>query len=276
MNIKTIGYSAFIAGSLLLSGCSNDGDYTIIEEQIPDSLLVDDSPSILEGGQTNDISVVSTPKVLNDSWSSIMEKEGYNVKLNQNFFKRVVDFSREIKADPVDLTFIMFQESKFDPSKKSAGGYVGLIQMDKTSFNDCALKMFEFEKYKKDHPQEDITLLDYVDKSSNKDFKKPNIGKDKISFDEYRHLSPEKQFKYAEAYIKYRIHEKGLNGRKIPSNQLWALIHRPSDYDKSSELNGRARLLNAVKNGGKIGGEYVKGIKEISPIDYRRIVRLVH
>ena len=74
--------------------------------------------------------------------------------------------------------------------------------------------------------------------------------------------------------MSYRIHEKGLNGKNIPSNQLWALIHRPTDYNKPSELNTRARILNAVKNGGTVGGVRVKGIKEISPVDFRRIMRV--
>lgn len=286
MSINKIGYATIIAGTLLLSCCSKrqgDNPSTMNEtvSEYVDSCQSTNHPEMAKTIKpAADVSfaspVLNKPSdILNDAWTSVMEKDGYKVKLTPKFFQQVIDFSRKNKLNAVDLTFIMFQESKFQSTERSSFGSVGLLQMDKTSFNNCALKMFEYEKYKKDNPDKDITLRDYLSESSKGGFKKPDIGKDRITFEQYSKLSPEKQFKYTEAYIKYRIHEKGLNGKKIPSNQLWALIHRPTDYDKSTELNGRARLLNVVKNGGTFGKSKVKGVREISARDFYRIIKSV-
>lgn len=215
---------------------------------------------------SNAEAVASPAKKLSKAWSDILTKadsKKRKIIVSPEFFDELIRFAKEIKANPVDFTFIMFKESRFDPKTKCRD-YLGLIQMDSTAFTECALGMMEYEKYCKDHPKEKITLHDYKKISNQKGFKKPNIGSDRITYSTYKNLPREKQLKYAEAYLKYRIHEKGMNGKQLSAEQLWRLIHRPNVKGKEldKELKDRRNKLNDIK----------KEIKKLYPEEYKQII----
>jgi len=252
MNIKILGCSTLIGMSSLCGLCghkentqtnTNPTEYNIVTAPPRDEFVHEYSIKVDE---VNEMEGTSTADILSESWSTIMTKANHKeTKISSAFFQELIRFSNEIKTSPINFTFIMYGESKFNPKAKY-GSYLGLIQMDATAFKDCAIRMMEYEQYCKDTKQ--VTLQEYNVLRQKKEFKKPNIGNKRISFNDYKNLSRERQLIYAEAYLKYRIHENKLNGKKIPSNQLWALIHRPANCKKSSELNERQRKIQKIKN----------------------------
>ncbi len=156
---------------------------------------------------------------LHSKWKTVMEVE---VKFKQNrvkidpnisvnFFEKVTKVAKRLNCNPEDLAAIIYIESHFDPqTKSSSGNYVGLIQMDKTSFDSLEVK-------------------------------------NKCTYSEYCQLPREKQLKYAEAYLKFRIDEKGLSGKKLSGGQIYTLIHRPKDIDKPSAVRVHQRRVDEAK-----------------------------
>lgn len=253
MNMKIAGCAALISAGSLLGFCNtkentqshnntNAPNYTIITTPEKDEFVNEYS---LKVDAADEVNGVSTADILSESWSAILTKANCKkTQISSGFFKELIRFSNEINTDPIDFTFIMYKESKFNP-QASYGSFIGLIQMNPTAFKDCAIRMMEYEQYCKDTKK--VTLQEYNEIRQKRGFQRPNIGGKRISFNDYKNLSREKQLIYAEAYLKYRIHEKKLNGKKIPSNQLWALIHKPRDFRKASELDERQKKIQTTK-----------------------------
>jgi len=281
---KRMGYTLLLTSSLLFSGMANNKRMSNKNTVTSPSADYVRAPKQDVFVSSKTAKVVSKPKlsnsasILSSAWSEIIEKTGHQSNLSPEFFSKILNFSKSIKTNPVDFTFILFQESKFNPKIKG-GSYAGLIQMDETAFKNCALRMLQYEKYCKNNPKEKITLKEFNKKLENKKIRIPDIGKKNILFSTYAGLSRERQFEYSTAYLRYRIHEQGLVGKKIPSNQLWALIHKPSACKKTDELRNRATLLSAVKVGGtvNVNGRTVNitGVKQISPENYKKILSCV-
>lgn len=277
MNIRSTGYAVMLASSMLVGVCggktiqkssAKPAGHSLVSSPNMDVYIPEVASAVQEAAPSG---VSKTAKVLSESWSVIV-----NEKVKPEFFQKVINFANKVKTDPIDLTFILFRESKFNPKAKN-GSYVGLIQMDKNAFNECVGRMMEYEQYKKEHPQEKISLQDYLKLRGKKGFKRP-VNPNKISFSQYCNLPREKQFKYSEYYLNYRIHEHKLNNSRISSIQLWALIHRPAKCREKAELRDRQVLLNAVKYGGKVTTNGttrpVKGIKELFPAEFKKIMSL--
>ena len=112
----------------------------------------------------------------------------------------------------------MFKESRFDPAAKGAGVY-GLIQMDPT-----ALKLAIAHAHKNGHKLKDIKI------------------------EEYKKLPREKQIKYSEAYVQFRIDEKKLTGKKLSGGQLWTLIKRPASINNKKFINKLQKIIDNAKN----------------------------
>lgn len=149
-------------------------------------------------------------------WNNVIQEA---IKINpktkpitQEFFDELFNMAKRLNCSAEDLAAIMYNESRFDPqAKNETGKYAGLIQMDKTTFNE-------------------------IFKNS------------KTTYAQYCKLSAVKQLKFAEGYIAYRIKERKLSGKKLSGAQVYALIHRPADVNKQSELNNRNKVLKAVNN----------------------------
>lgn len=156
---------------------------------------------------------------LHSKWKIVMEEEAKvkqnRIKIDTNisvkFFDEITNIAKRINCSPEDLTAIIYRESHFDPQvKSSSGNYSGLIQMDKTSFDSLKVK-------------------------------------NKCTYAEYCKLPREKQLKYTEAYLKFRIDEKGLTGKKLSGGQIYTLIHRPKDIDKPSAVKIHQRHVDEAK-----------------------------
>lgn len=167
---------------------------------------------------------------LHSGWAKVMEEEAKNhapffepdPNISKDFFDKIEAMAKRLNINAEDLAAIIYLESHFDPQVSSSSGkYHGLIQMDKKTF-------------------------DNICKSSG------------ITYEQYCKLSREKQLKYTEIYLKYRIKEAGLKG-KVSGAQIYALIHRPADVNKKSELMERQRRINRAKN---IFNKYSKHIDE--------------
>jgi len=203
-------------------------------------------------------------EILIRGWSSVLKAENYpKSDLSKDFFMMLIRFSREIGTDPLEFSAIIMKESRFDPNK-SGGIYFGLIQMDKTSFNNDVKSMIEYEQYCKDNPNKNISIDDYEILSSKKGFKKPFCS-DMISFEQYKKLSREKQIKYSEYYIKFWINKKGLKGQKLSGKEVWALIHSPAKFDSKTELRQREIKLNKIMN--IFPSDFSEQLKNLNQID---------
>ena len=160
---------------------------------------------------------------LHDDWEIVLKSEAdyiktykpgkkYNYKCDPNisltFFKGIENVAKDIKCKPEDLAAIMYRESHFDPKAK-VGTYTGLIQMDKITFDSIPGK--------------------------------------KCSYAQYCKLPREKQLKYAEDYLKMRIDENGLEGKRLSGGQIWTLIHRPSDINKPKVVQEHQKKVDKTK-----------------------------
>ena len=156
---------------------------------------------------------------LHSDWQKVMKEES-KVKQNRfkcdpnisvNFFNEITKIAKNINCKPEDLAAIIYKESHFDPKAKSSSGkYVGLIQMDKMTFDSLEMK-------------------------------------NKCSYREYCRLPREKQLKYTEAYLKFRIREKGLKGKSLSGGQVYTLIRRPADIHNHVVVNRHQKTVDETK-----------------------------
>ncbi len=156
---------------------------------------------------------------LHKEWQAVMEVESKvkqnRVKIDPNisvqFFDEITKAAKRLNCKPEDLAAIIYRESHFDPQiKSSTGKYAGLIQMDKVTFDSLKVD-------------------------------------NKCTYAQYCKLPREKQLKYVEAYLKFRIEEKGLSGKRLSGGQIYTLIHRPKDVDKPSALRIHQRHVDEAK-----------------------------
>jgi hypothetical protein len=154
--------------------------------------------------------------MLHDGWAAVMREEAKNhlpnfkpdPNISQEFFDKLVDISKDLKLNPEDLAAVIYLESHFDPQIKG-GDYYGLIQMNKTTYEHI---------FPKDIP-----------------------------FDKYKALPREKQLKYVEGYIKYRIKEKGFENKEISGGLLRALIKRPKDVHNKVFIDKCQKVVDKIK-----------------------------
>ena len=150
-----------------------------------------------------------------DSWSNVVPK------LSQKFFNELTAMSKRLNCNPEDLAALMFRESRFDP-KANGGNYYGLIQMDEASLNAAVQHDFKTEG--------------------------ENCKLDKnITMEKYINLPREEQLKYAEAYLKFRIDEKHLTGKKLSGGQLWTLIKRPASINNPKFVKKIQQKIDSIK-----------------------------
>lgn len=151
----------------------------------------------------------SVAQRLHSDWQTVMKVESKTKQsrfkcdpnISVNFFNEVTKVAKNINCNPEDLAAIIYKESHFDPrAKSSSGKYVGLIQMDKMTFDSLEIK-------------------------------------NKCSYNDYCTLPREKQLKYTEAYLKFRINEKGLKGKRLSGGQVYTLIRRPADIHNRGVVN---------------------------------------
>lgn len=154
----------------------------------------------------------SISQELHDNWTKVFPR------LSQEFFDELTAMAERINCNPEDLAAIMFKESRFDPAAKGAGVY-GLIQM-----NPTALKEAIAHAHKNGHKLKDIKI------------------------EEYKKLPREKQIKYSEAYVQFRIDEKNLTGKKLSGGQLWTLIKRPASINNKKFVNKLQKIIDNAKN----------------------------
>ena len=69
----------------------------------------------------------------------------------------------------------------------------------------------------------------------------------KCAYSQYCKLPREKQIRYAEKYLEMRINEKGLKGKYLTGGQLYTLIWRPNDINKSSIVRKAQDKVNESK-----------------------------
>lgn len=167
-------------------------------------------------------------KLYND-WVKVMQEEAKNhisafkpdPNISKKFFEDIVKTAERLNCKPEDLAAAMYRESHFDPTTKSSSGkYKGLIQMDEQALKDS---------------------VNYAVKTDNR-----QINPD-IKYKEYAKLPREKQLKYAEAYLKFRIDEKGLTGKKLTGGQLYTLIRVPNSINNSKEVKKHQEYINKAK-----------------------------
>ncbi len=161
----------------------------------------------------------SVAQRLHSKWQTVMEEESkvkqHRFKCDPNisvkFFDEITKIAKNINCNPEDLAAIIYKESHFDPRVKSSSGkYSGLIQMDKMTFDSLEVK-------------------------------------NKCTYREYCRLPREKQLKYTEAYLKFRIDEKGLKGKRLSGGQIYTLIRRPADINKPSTVRAHQRSVDDAK-----------------------------
>ena len=163
--------------------------------------------------------VCAETQKLHKDWQNVMKIES-KVKQNRinidpdislEFFDKIDKIAKRLNCRADDLAALIYRESHFDPQiKSSSGKYAGLIQMDKTTFS----------------------CLDV---------------KNKCSYEEYCRLPREKQLKYVEAYLKLRIEEKGLTGKKLSGGQIYTLIRRPKNINNPASIRANQRLIDKAK-----------------------------
>lgn len=157
----------------------------------------------------------SVSQQLYESWSNVVPD------LSQEFFDKITEISKELKCKPEDFAALMFNESRFNP-RADGGKYHGLIQMDITALKTVT-------KYAFDSQGENCKL----DKN--------------ITMEKYINLPREEQLKYAEAYLKFRIDEKHLNGKKLSGGQLWTLIKRPAGINDKKFVKKIQHQIDSIK-----------------------------
>lgn len=140
-------------------------------------------------------------KKLKDMWSPVAKG------ISDDFYKQIVEIAQRVKCDPVYLSIVLYQESKFNPRAKK-GMYHGLGQMTQISLTDSLQNV----KRKK---------LD-IDVNTS------------MSINSFAQLSRENQLPYIEAYI---VNAKRLAGigpnEKLEPGELYALFFLPGYANKS-------------------------------------------
>lgn len=169
----------------------------------------------------NAYNMQSKGEKLHAQWSTIYPN------LSQEFFEEIVEVSERLKCDPADLCAIIYRESGFKPNAhgknpKTGTDYYGLIQMDRTAFKAAVSHACK--------TQGDNCKLD------------PNI-----TYEKYAKLPREKQLLYAEAYLKFRIDEKGLTGKRLTGGQLWTLIKRPKAINDEKFVSNVQKKVDKTK-----------------------------
>lgn len=166
---------------------------------------------------------------LHSDWAKVMREEAKNhipsynpdPNISKKFFQEVVETAERLNCKSEDLAAAMYRESHFDPQiSSSSGKYKGLIQMDKQAFK---------------------LALEHAVKTGNKRIDP------KMTYDKYAKLPREQQIKYAEAYLKFRIDEAGLTGKKLNGGQLYVLIHVPSHIDNPKEVKKHQAYIAKAK-----------------------------
>lgn len=158
---------------------------------------------------------------LHEKWTKIYPK------ISEEFFEKVADMADRLNCSPEDLCAIMYQESGFQPNAhgknaKTGADYYGLIQMDATAFK---------------------TVVAYARKTEGKDCKlDPNM-----TYAKYAKLPREKQLLYSEAYLKFRINEKGLNGQRLTGGQVWTLINSPANINNPSFVDRNQKRIDRIQ-----------------------------
>lgn len=141
-------------------------------------------------------------KQLKEMWSPIAKG------VSDDFFKEIVDIAHRVNCDPIYLSIVLYQESKFNP-KASNGSYKGIGQMSQTTLSD-SLQYVKNKRY-------DIMDLNH-----------------KMTINGLTRLSREKQLPYIEAYI---INGKRLArmqpNEKLDAGNLYALFFLPSQAKKN-------------------------------------------
>ena len=161
-------------------------------------------------------------KELHHKWQNVMVEEAkvqspkFKIKSDPNisveFFESLEKIANRLNCDVEDLAGIMYRESRFDPQAESPSGkYTGLIQMDKETFENC------------------IKL------------------KNRCTYEQYCKLPREEQLKYAEEYLRFRINEKGLTGKKLSGGEIYTLIHVPSHIHNSEEIKKHQARVDRAK-----------------------------
>lgn len=152
---------------------------------------------------------------LYDGWSNVVPH------LSQEFFNELTAMSKRLNCNPEDLAALMFHESKFNPKAKG-GEYHGLIQMNETSLKAATQHAFKTQG--------------------------ENCKLDKnITMEKYINLPREKQLKYAEAYLQFRIDEKHLTGKKLNGGQIWTLIKRPASINNKAFVKKIQQKIDKLK-----------------------------
>lgn len=182
-----------------------------------------------------DITLSPAAKKLYNEWRTVLEEEAKIEAVNKpkyyksdpdiskKFFSELEASAKRLNCNPEDLAAIIYRESHFDPAAKDCTGtYHGLIQMDKTALENSI--KFNLENF------------------GNKCGLNP-----KITYNKYKKLPREEQLKYAEAYLHFRIHEKGLEGKKLTGGQIYTLIHRPADIHKAHKVREHQNRVNDAK-----------------------------
>lgn len=158
---------------------------------------------------------------LHEKWTQMCPK------VSEEFFEKVTEMADRLNFSPEDLCAIMFQESGFKPNAhgknaKTGADYYGLIQMDATAFK---------------------TVTAFARETEGKDCKlDPNM-----TFAKYAKLPREKQLLYSEAYLKFRINEKGLTGQKLSGGQLWTLINSPANIKNSAFIAKNQAKIDKIQ-----------------------------
>lgn len=171
----------------------------------------------------------SEAKSLHNDWRAVMIAEAQSKpkkftpdsNISYKFFEELTKTAERLNCNADDLAAVIYKESHFDPKAKGPGGYTGLIQMDETAFN--------------------AAVKHAVKTQGDKCNLNPNL-----SYAEYSNLPREEQLKYAEAYLRFRIDEKKLEG-KISGGQINTLIHRPADITKPASVIKHQKQVDKFK-----------------------------
>lgn len=139
-------------------------------------------------------------KKLKEMWSPVAKG------VSDDFYKEIVEIAKRVNCDPVYLSIVLYQESKFNPRAKN-GSFRGIGQMSH------------------------ITLTDSLQNVKRKNL---NIEVNtKMTINRFAQLSREKQLPYIEAYIVNAKRIAGIGEKeKLEPGQLYALFFTPGNADK--------------------------------------------
>lgn len=139
-------------------------------------------------------------KKLKDMWSPVAKG------VSDKFYEEIVAIAKRVNCDPVYLSIVLYQESKFNPRAKN-GSFRGIGQMSH------------------------VTLADSL-----QNVKRKNLDIEvntSMSLNRFAQLSREKQLPYIEAYIMNAKRIAGMSANeKIESGKLYALFFLPGYADK--------------------------------------------